>query len=101
MSSTATTPAISFDTIVEMHILANDLAENTPVITDDQLFREDVTSAIEAKIREANWPSTITLEVPKDHPQWNEDLQEFLYESFADHYRTPDGESVELKVVIA
>ena len=68
MSSTATTPAISFDTIVEMHILVNDLTENTPVITDDQLFREDVTSAIEAKIREANWPSTITLEVPKDHP---------------------------------
>lgn len=98
--STTTAPSISFDSIVEMHLIVNDLTENTPVVTDDQLFREDVTSAIEAKIREANWPTTITLEVPKDHPQWSEDLQEFLHESFADHYRTPDGESVELKVVI-
>ena len=100
MSSTATTPAISFGTIVKMHLMVNGLAEKTRIVTDDELFREDVTSAIEAKIREANWPTTITLEVRKNHPQWSEDLQEFLHESFADHYRTPDGESVELKVVI-
>ena len=95
---TTATPIASFEDIAQMHLDANGIVHNMPMV-DEQVFHEEVMSALEGKIREADYPTEITLEVPKGAPLWSDELSEYLYESFTEHYKTPGNQRDGLKVV--